>query len=331
MLVLFRDCPKINQYPVFLEWFTSAPAMMVCWGSTTCLYHRTSSVGRQLLTVGCGVGLSSQSTGESSWRCLYCLLLIFLSSHLFSAWLVFVVIFPSYTCSDTPPSFEILHAEIKGMVELKKIQKRIIKVCHWKCESTSYEERLCRSGLSQSGKKSKMYKAVRRSLRSNSFLFVWWKDQGADLAAGVNAAAVQMWGSPFWMPMSLEELMTSKWSYGQELVPWELAFGCGSEKLGASRSCSLNRGSWPMLAGKAASAFQRKGFHESGPMIQLFCFVWYTSKMVPSGAKQKLLICASNGVFFCDCHLLLWRWAWQTVHWTLGLWPWLPGHKGSLF
>lgn len=34
-------------------------------------------------------------------------------------------------------------------------------------------------------------------------------------------------------------------------------------------------------------------------------FLWYTSKVVPSSAQQKLLTCASDGVVFCGCYLPL--------------------------
>lgn len=110
-----------------------------------------------------------------------------------------------------------------------------------------------------------------------------------------------------------------------------LIFGCGWDKLGDSHSCSLNTCSWPMLGGKAASASQRKGFPGSEPAIPATLF-W--------------LLHFQSGTIWCKAEtfdLCLWWWLfvtaisccegepWQTVCWTLGLWPWLPGNKGSLF
>lgn len=107
-LVLFRDSPcKINHYSVFLDWVTSLPSAMMCWGWRTCLYHWAASVSRQLMTLGQRVGPSSQSVGKMSWRCLHCLLLVLLSSHLFSGWLVFGAILPFLTPA------HILHPDLK--------------------------------------------------------------------------------------------------------------------------------------------------------------------------------------------------------------------------
>lgn len=124
-LMLFRDNPsKINHYSVFLDWVISVPSTMICWGWRTCLYHRAASLSRQLVTVGCEVGPSSQSVGKMSWRCLHCFLLILLSSRLFSAWLVFSSNSSILNiCSDAPPRSEILTAEVKGMVELGDREK----------------------------------------------------------------------------------------------------------------------------------------------------------------------------------------------------------------
>lgn len=46
---------------------------------------------------------------------------------------------------------------------------------------------------------------------------------------------------------------------------------------------------------------------------QLLCFVRYTSKVVPSGAKQKLLTCASDGPFFVTATSPSEGVPWQTV------------------
>lgn len=69
--VLFRvDPSKINHCHVFLGWVTSAPSTVICWGWRTCFYHRAASIIRQLLTLGCGMGLISQKCWQKKMKVL---------------------------------------------------------------------------------------------------------------------------------------------------------------------------------------------------------------------------------------------------------------------
>lgn len=86
--------------------------------SQSCIYKQAAG--------DCGTwgGTQLSKSWQNELKVLALLTINLLSSHLFSAWVVFSSSSSILnTCSDTPPRSEILLAEVKGMVELQDTQK----------------------------------------------------------------------------------------------------------------------------------------------------------------------------------------------------------------
>lgn len=175
----------------------------------------------------------------------------------------------------------------------------------------SCEERLCSSGLNQSGEKrqmSKVYKAVSRSLRSNSSWFVWWRgfwrpgstvssrrkcccssDVGLTVLRADGSGRINGFKMEVWRGVGL--LRVSLWLWIREIKCFTQLF--------SKYQFLTHAGEWSSLS------HPKKGI----PWVRTFDTSYFVWTPAPSRAKQKLLTCASDGVFYCDCHRPLWRWA----------------------